>query len=353
MIFRQFFDSASATYTYLLAERHEAVIIDPVLEKVGLYLQILDELNLKLVKALDTHVHADHVTGLGALRDSTRCVTVMGRESTADVVAMRVGDGDKVEVDGIRLTALYTPGHTSDSYSFVLPDRVFTGDTLLIRGTGRTDFQNGDARAQYHSLFDKLLKLPSESMVYPAHDYRGMTVSTIAEERAHNPRLQVGSVDEYVELMAGLRLPHPKLMDVAVPANRSIGLVQDRGVAEGWALLFSAALAALDDPDTLVVDLREDAELGRDAQIPRSLHLPYGELARALQPGGELATAAARGRRILFYCAFGERSAMAVDEARDRGITGARSIAGGMEAWRQAGGPLAAADDEIADRAPR
>ena len=212
MIFRQLFDQQSGTYSYLLASRSggEALIIDPVLEKVDRYLQLVRDLDLRLVKAVDTHLHADHITGIGALRDKTRCVTVMGEQSKADVVSMRVVDGERLTIEGVALEAIYTPGHTDDSYSFVMPDRVFTGDTLLIRGTGRTDFQNGDARQQYESIFARLLKLPDETMVYPAHDYKGDTVSTIAEERAHNPRLQVKSVDEYVELMNNLKLSNPE-----------------------------------------------------------------------------------------------------------------------------------------------
>ena len=197
MIFRQLFDSASSTYSYLVASRRggEALIIDPVLEKVDRYLQLVRELDLRLVKAVDTHLHADHITGLGALRDRTRCITVMGEQSGVDVVSMRVSDGDTLRVEGISLEAIYTPGHTDDSYSFHMGDRVFTGDTLLIRGTGRTDFQNGDPRAQYESIFNRLLRLPEETLVFPAHDYKGDTVSTIGEERAHNPRLRVGSAD--------------------------------------------------------------------------------------------------------------------------------------------------------------
>jgi glyoxylase-like metal-dependent hydrolase (beta-lactamase superfamily II) len=208
MIFRQLFDSVSGTYSYLLASRRggEALIIDPVIEKVDRYLQLVHELDLKLVKAIDTHLHADHITGLGALRDRTHCITVMGEQSKVDVVSMRVADGDRLQIEGVNLDVLYTPGHTDDSYSFVMADRVFTGDTLLIRGTGRTDFQNGDTRAQYMSIFGRLLKLPDETLVYPAHDYKGDTVSTIGEERRFNPRLQVTSVDEYVELMHNLKL---------------------------------------------------------------------------------------------------------------------------------------------------
>src|SRR5277367_4718994 len=206
MIFRQLFDSVSGTYSYLIASRRgaEALIIDPVLEKVERYIQLLTELDLRLVKAVDTHLHADHITGLGALRDRTRCITVMGEQTKADVVSMRLSDGDRLTIEGLALEAIYTPGHTDDSYSFIMPDRVFTGDTLLIRGTGRTDFQNGDPRAQYQSIFNRLLRLPDETMVFPAHDYKGDTVSTIGEEKRYNPRLQVKSVDEYTALMNGL-----------------------------------------------------------------------------------------------------------------------------------------------------
>ena len=200
MIFRQLFDSVSGTYTYLLASRRggEALIIDPVLEKVERYLQLINEIDLKLVKAVDTHLHADHITGLGALRDRTHCITVMGDQQHVDVVSMRLSDGDRLTIEGVTLDVLYTPGHTDDSYSFRMADRVFTGDTLLIRGTGRTDFQNGDPRAQYDSIFNKLLRLPDETLVFPAHDYKGETVTTIGEEKAFNPRLKVKSVDEYV-----------------------------------------------------------------------------------------------------------------------------------------------------------
>src|SRR6186997_371027 len=245
MIFRQLFDSVSGTYSYLLASRAggEALILDPVLEKVDRYCQLLRELDLRLVKAVDTHLHADHVTGLGELRDRTHCVTIMGEQSKADVVAMRVGDGDRVMIEGLSLDVMYTPGHTDDSYSYLMGDRVFTGDTLLIRGTGRTDFQNGSARAQYESLFGKLLKLPEDTLVFPAHDYKGDTVSTIGEEKRCNPRLQVKSVDEYVDLMSKLKLAKPKMMDVAVPANMRQGLAQDEIACKGWAVTPAQALA--------------------------------------------------------------------------------------------------------------
>ena len=334
MIFRQLFDTASSTYTYVLAGRPggEALIIDPVLEKVDRYLRLLDELDVRLVKAIDTHVHADHVTGLGALRDRTRCITVMGEQSKVDVVSVRVADGDRVNVDGVSLTAMYTPGHTDDSYCFRMADRVFTGDTLLIRGTGRTDFQNGDPAAQYDSLFNKLLRLPDDTLVYPAHDYKGDTVSTIGEERAFNPRLQVGSVQEYVDLMNGLDLPNPKMMDVAVPANLRVGKSQDALDAQGCSLKPEELRALLGRPDLVLVDLREDSERERRGIIPGSLHVPYAELASALAPGGSLRQAAS-GKRVVFYCAYGERSAMAVEAAREAGLASSAHLKGGMAAW--------------------
>lgn len=225
MLFRQLYDLDTGTYSYLLAARPggEAVIIDPVLKQINAYLQLLRELDVRLVKAIDTHTHADHVTAMGQLRDSTGCVTIMGEQTKAECVSLRVKDGEHITVDGLTLQALYTPGHTDESYSFLMDDRVFTGDTLLIRGTGRTDFQNGDARAQYDSLFNKLLKLPEDTLVYPGHDYKGWTVSTIGEERRYNPRLQVSSVEAYVNIMNNLKLPNPKYMDVAVPANLACG----------------------------------------------------------------------------------------------------------------------------------
>jgi glyoxylase-like metal-dependent hydrolase (beta-lactamase superfamily II)/rhodanese-related sulfurtransferase len=343
MIFRQLFDSVSGTYSYLLASRTggEALIIDPVLEKVDQYLRVVHELDLRLVKAVDTHLHADHITGLGALRDRTRCVTVMGEQTKADVVSMRLAEGDKLTVEGVSLDVLYTPGHTDDSYSFVMGDRVFTGDTLLIRGTGRTDFQNGDPRLQYESLFGKLLRLPDETLVYPAHDYKGETVSTIGEEKRFNPRLQVKSIDEYVTLMNNLKLPNPKMMDVAVPANLHVGLQQQDIARRGWSIDPASAIALIGQPQTALIDLREKREREKHGVIPGSLHAPYGELQENIAPGGLIhALADSSGKRIVFYCAFGERSAMAVQAAQDAGITSARHIEGGIAAWTKAGGPL-------------
>jgi glyoxylase-like metal-dependent hydrolase (beta-lactamase superfamily II) len=230
MIFRQFFDSVSSTYTYLLAggEGGEALIIDPVKERLDQYLQAFAELDLKLVHAVDTHVHADHVTALGDLRDQTGCTTIMGSPAQVECVSRKVGDGEKIVVGGITLRAMATPGHTAESFSFALEsgsDRraVFTGDVLLIRSTGRTDFQQGDAHRSWDSIVNRLFRLSDETLVYPAHDYRGWTVSSIGEERRYNPRLAGKTEEEYVAIMEHLELPNPKLMDVAVPANLACG----------------------------------------------------------------------------------------------------------------------------------
>jgi sulfur dioxygenase len=343
VIFRQLFDATSGTYTYLLASRigGEALIIDPVLEKVDRYLTLIRELDLHLVKAVDTHLHADHITGIGALRDSTNCITVMGEQSQVDVVSMRLSDGDRMHIEGLELESIYTPGHTDDSYCFRMADRVFTGDTLLIRGTGRTDFQNGCPRAQYESIFNRLLRLPDDTMVFPAHDYKGDTVSTIGEERRCNPRLQVKSVDEYIVLMNGLNLSNPKMMDVAVPANMRQGLAQAEIARLGWALTAEEAMAAIGSSDIVLVDLREQTERQKHGGIAGAVQAPYPDLAANIQEGGLLhELAAATGRRLLFYCAFGERSAMAVRAARTAGLTTACHIHGGIDAWKKAGGAL-------------
>lgn len=349
MIFRQLFDAESYTYSYLLASRHggEALIIDSVLGRVERYLQLLDELDLRLVKVIDTHVHADHITGMGALRDRTKCVTVMGDQSPADVVSMRVKHGETIDIEGISLEAIHTPGHTIDSYCFRLADRVFTGDTLLIRGTGRTDFQGGDAREAYDSLFNKLLILPDETLVYPGHDYKGDTVSTIGEERAHNPRLQVRGADEYVEIMDNLNLPNPKQMDVAVPANIHIGAVQEAAGddAAAWSLTSEQLIGLVDRDSDLLVDLREDNERARDGVIAKSVHAPYTRLGQFIEPGGMLRQMAA-GKRLVFYCAYGERSALAARTAMDMGLENVCHLVGGIKAWAEAGGAIEKASDE-------
>jgi len=225
MIFKQAFDKKTSTYTYIIASAkgREAVIIDPVIENVDEYIGLLEELDLKLVKVIDTHIHADHVTGASKLKQETNCATIMGEHTPAETVEIKVKDNEIIDIDNLKIKSLYTPGHTSDSYSFLLDNHLFTGDTLLINGTGRTDFQNGSSKDAYNSLFNNLLKLPEETLVYPGHDYNGKFSSTIGDEKKFNPRLQVKSIDEYVEIMSNLQLAKPKMIETNISRNIQLG----------------------------------------------------------------------------------------------------------------------------------
>ena len=225
MIFNQLFDEATSTYTYLIASapQREALIIDPVLENVEIYINLLKELNLKLLKVVDTHIHADHITGAYQLNKKTNCTTIMGENSPADSVHLKVKDGEKIKIDKLEIKTIYTPGHTSDSYSFLIDNFLFSGDALLINGTGRTDFQNGNSKDSYNSIFNKLLKLPDETFLYPAHDYNGKKVSTIGNEKKFNPRLQVKNADEHINIMDNLNLSKPTMMDGNVAGNIKLG----------------------------------------------------------------------------------------------------------------------------------
>ena len=225
MIFKQLFDKKSSTYTYLIASAkgREALIIDPVIENVSGYINLLKDLDLKLVKVIDTHIHADHVTGASKLKDITKCSTIMGDHTPAESVEIKVKDDEYINLDNLKIRAMYTPGHTSDSYSFLMNNYLFSGDTLLINGTGRTDFQNGNAKDAYNSIFNKLLKLPDETLLYPAHDYKGEKVSTIGKEKKQNPRLQVNGVDEYVEIMNNLNIKKPSELEINVSRNINLG----------------------------------------------------------------------------------------------------------------------------------
>lgn len=344
MIFQQLFDPKSSTFTYIIAKDvgREALIIDPVFDQVDTYISHFKRLNLRLVKALDTHIHADHVTGLGALRDITKCVTVMGEKSGAEVVSMRVREDEKINIDGIHLTTMYTPGHTDDSYSFNMNDRVFTGDALLIGGTGRTDFQSGDPLAGYDSLFNKILNLPEETLVFPAHDYRGNTVSTIGFELDNNPRLQVRNAEEYAVIMNNLNLPNPKQMDVAVPANQALGKSLDSFLRPGEALSAKDVEPECSQSNIVMIDLREKSERERDGWIPGSLHMPYGELEEHANKGGILERIIEDHLGcVILYCAYGERSALALDTVRElAGEKGLRHLAGGIAAWSRNGGEV-------------
>ena len=227
MLFRQLFDKTSSTYTYLIAsaQGREALIIDPVLENIEQYIKLLNELDLKLVKVIDTHIHADHITAASKLKNKTNCTTIMGEHTPSDAVEIKVKDNEIIYVDKLEIKVIYTPGHTKDSYSFLMNDYLFSGDTLLINGTGRTDFQGGNSEDSYNSIFNRLLKLPEETLLYPAHDYKGQKVSTIGMEKKFNPRLQVDSVSEYTDIMNNLNLSKPKLMDINVASNIKLGAI--------------------------------------------------------------------------------------------------------------------------------
>jgi glyoxylase-like metal-dependent hydrolase (beta-lactamase superfamily II)/rhodanese-related sulfurtransferase len=327
MIFRQFFDSISSTYTYLIAsgKGREALIIDPVLEKTDQYIKLLHELDLRLVKVIDTHIHADHISGIAELRDKTKCITIMGEHAPGDVVSMNVKDNESVSIEKINLKALYTPGHTDDSYSFLMNDRVFTGDTLLIKGTGRTDFQNGDPYDAYNSIFERLLKLPEETLIYPAHDYKGESVSTIGEEKKFNPRLQVSSADEYAKIMNNLNLSNPKMMDVAVPANKNLGFkIENQKKLNG--IKFSDLKTMANKNDLLLIDLREKHEIEHKASLPNSTHIPYSKLQEFVtSKKNEI-----KNKILVFYCAIGERSALAIQVCLGYKIKNVYHLVGGI-----------------------
>ena len=227
MLFRQLFDKSSSTYTYLIASAkgREALIIDPVLENIDQYIKLLNDLDLKLVKVIDTHIHADHITAASKLKDKTNCTTIMGEHTPSDVVEIKVKDNEIIYVDKLEIKVIYTPGHTKDSYSFLMDDYLFSGDTLLINGTGRTDFQGGNSEDSYNSIFNRLLKLPEETLLYPAHDYNNQKVSTIGKEKKFNPRLQVNGINEYIDIMNNLNLSKPKLMDINVASNIKLGAI--------------------------------------------------------------------------------------------------------------------------------
>ena len=325
MIFRQFFDSTSSTYTYLISSGHgrEALIIDPVLEKTDQYINLVNQLNLRLVKVIDTHIHADHISGLAELRNKTKCITVMGENAPADVVSMNVKDNEKISIENIDLTALYTPGHTDDSYSFLMNDRVFTGDTLLIKGTGRTDFQNGNPYDQYYSLFDRLLKLPEETFIYPAHDYKGESVSTIGEEKNFNPRLQVNSAQEYALIMNNLNLANPKMMDIAVPENKNLGFNREKQKNLN-GISYDRLKNLSESDEVLLIDLRETTEIKMKPSLLNSINIPYSNLQEYLRKK-ELTN-----KTLIFYCAVGERSALAIQISQSYQLKQTYHLVGGL-----------------------
>ena len=329
MIFRQLFDSVSSTYTYLIGSRAggEALIIDPVLEKVDSYIKLLEQLDVKLVKVIDTHIHADHISGIAELRDRTNCITIMGDATKADVVSMRVADNEVIKLEKLELKSLYTPGHTDDSFSFMMNDRIFSGDTLLIRGTGRTDFQNGDPYDSYNSIFERLLKLPENTLLYPAHDYNGNTVSTIGEEKKFNPRLQVNSAEEYVKIMNNLNLSNPKMMDIAVPANQQLGINLERQKKIN-GLDVDAFNHKIKSEEYQLIDLRENNEIKKIGTIKNSLNIPFQDFLDSIKNNSSKFN-----KNLLLFCAIGERSTLANQVIRSYDIFNSYHLIGGIKEW--------------------
>ncbi len=333
MLVHQFKDPESSTFTYIIAKgpNSEAIIIDPVLERTDEYFEFLGKNNLRLMKAVDTHIHADHITGLGKLRATVRCMTLVGKECVTDVVSRRFGAGDLICVDGVCLKAIYTPGHTDDSYSFYMEGMVFTGDTLFIRGNGRTDFQNGSAEALYKSITEKLFSLPDSTIVMPGHDYKGENLSTIGKEKVENPRVHNKSLKQFVDIMNNLNLPHPKLMDIAVPANRQFG--KDINDKFEPSLVLSVREAQEKVGRAVFVDLRDEDEIEMTGIIDEAVIIPYKTVESEIGEGGKLKSVLDQGKDVVFYCAHGERSALALDILVDKGFSRVFHLNGGIAEW--------------------
>lgn len=335
MMFRQLFDSESSTYTYLLgdAETRDTVLIDPVLEKVDRDLQLIEELGLKLSVVIDTHVHADHVTASGTLRQKTGARVALSAAAGV-AVDLPLKDGDKIPFGRFELTAWATPGHTDTCMTFLCEGRAFTGDTLLIRANGRTDFQQGSSAKLYRSLM-RLFELPPDTAVYPGHDYQGRTQTSIAEERKFNPRAGGGKTEEeFTRIMAGLKLAPPKKIDVAVPANLQLGLVASRvftpvdhgGIPEITAETLKEHL----DRGVRLVDVRRpDEYTGELGHIPGAELVTMGpDLQRLLETGD-------KDQEVVFICLAGGRSAQATMVSRNLGWTKTVNLEGGMKRWSE------------------
>lgn len=347
MLMRQLFDHETSTYTYLLADEgtREAVLIDPVLEQVERDLQVLRELDLRLVWALDTHVHADHVTGLGTLREKTGCQTVLSERAGSGWADRLVKQGDRIAFGRHHVEVRETPGHTDGCLTYVTDDRrmAFTGDALLIRGCGRTDFQQGDARTLYRSVMEQVFSLSDDALVYPGHDYKGRTVSTVGEEKRWNPRLGGGrTVEEFSEIMAKLQLAYPKKIDVALPLNLRCGVPRglpvsgDAPEAQRWAPVETSASGV---PEVTCEWLAANTHAARlvDVREPDEFNNELGHVAgAALVPLATVAAASEawdRAAPVVLLCRSGGRSGKAALELQARGFHNVASMRGGMLAW--------------------
>ena len=359
MIFKQLFDTETWTYTYLIADSasKEAVLIDPVNTHVDDYIALLDAHGLQLSYTLETHVHADHITASGLLRQRLGSQTAVSRLCGAETADVQIQDGDIFKLgSGEQIKVIATPGHTGGSISFLWRDRVFTGDALLIGGCGRTDFQGGDAGVLYDSITQRLFTLPDETLVYPGHDYQGRWVSSIMQERTTNLRLTGKTREQFIEIMNNLNLPKPRLIDAAVPANRYCGLdeherhdavaVRDAArpvrneitpqdlVAEAkqhiTEVTVTTAKQLLAEGNIVVVDTREESEYAA-GHIANALLLPRGVLEFKIGNSPELAD---KSKAVLIYCRTGGRSALAAQTMQRLGYNNVLSMAGGFEAWQ-------------------
>jgi len=347
MLFRQLFDSDTSTYTYLLAdeETREAVIIDPVYEQLERDASLIGELELRLVAVLDTHVHADHVTAQGLLRQRFGAKSIMSERSGAVCADQLVKHGDHIAFGRHALEVRETPGHTNGCLTYVChePRMAFTGDALLIRGCGRTDFQGGDSSALFQSVRERVLTLPDDTLIYPAHDYKGRTVSSVGEEKRHNPRLGLArSLQEFTQLMTALKLPHPRKMDVSVPANLVCGLPAEK-VQPGWTDVdwapVTASAASVPEVDPRWVAANGPRVTLLDVREPDEFHGPLGHIPGAeLVPLAALATGAGslpRERPIVTICRSGGRSGKAALELASLGFIRVASLRGGMREWTE------------------
>ncbi len=336
MIFKQFFDPVSSSFSYILANKKggEALIIDSVLEQVNEYIKFLDAHDLKLIKAIDTHIHADHISAMGALRDRTFCMTMIGQEAKTSLVSQRFKDGDIISIEDIELKAIFTPGHTQESYCFYTPGMLFTGDTLFIRGNGRADFQGGSARQLYHSITELLFKLPEDTLVWPGHDYKNENMTTLGTEKKKNPRISGKSEAEFIEIMDNLNLPYPKKMEVAVPANLALGNDILTGLSQDEIVTLKEAKNINKDPNTMMIDLRENSEIKQEGTIEGSIHIPYKNIDAILQDSEHpLSKHLKEEKPVYFFCAHGERSSLVVKKLSELGHKNLHSFSFDITDW--------------------